>query len=85
MAIRNYLPPLPAFLFSTLVVGGLAAKTLHIGLHFSSLPFLYLVLYSPTLILPDLLIIFFVRILLQFPAPETRLQWISTCLGGVLS
>ncbi|KAJ5108041.1 Alkaline phosphatase-like alpha/beta/alpha [Penicillium angulare] len=85
MAIRNYLPPLPAFLFSTLVVGGLAAKTLHIGLHFSSLPFLYLVLYSPTLILPDLLIIFFVRILLQFPAPETRLQWVSTCLGGVLS
>lgn len=85
MSIRNFLPPLPAFLFATLVVGGLASKALHIGLHFRSLPFLYLVLYSPTLILPDFLVIVLARLLLQFPAPESYLQWGSTCLGGFLS
>ncbi|KAJ5708378.1 Alkaline phosphatase-like alpha/beta/alpha [Penicillium malachiteum] len=85
MAIRTFLPPLAPFLFATLVVGGLASKALHIGLHFRSLPFLYLVLYSPTLVLPDILIIVFVRLLLQFPAPESRLQWISTVLGGFIS
>lgn len=85
MAIFAFLPPVPPYLFSALVVSSLASKALHIGLHFHSLPFLYLVLYSPTLILPELLIISFVRLLLQFPTPESRLQWISTCLGGLLS
>ncbi|KAJ5632474.1 Alkaline phosphatase-likealpha/beta/alpha [Penicillium lividum] len=85
MAILAFLPPVPPFLFSALVVGSLASKALHIGLHFQSLPFLYLVLYSPTLILPELLIIVFVRTLLQFPAPESWRQWIPTCLGGFLS
>ncbi|KAJ5810214.1 Alkaline phosphatase-like alpha/beta/alpha [Penicillium pulvis] len=85
MAIFAFLPPVPPYLFSALVVSSFASKALHIGLHFHSLPFLYLVLYSPTLILPELLIISFVRLLLQFPTPESRLQWISTCLGGLLS
>ncbi|KAJ5778122.1 Alkaline phosphatase-like alpha/beta/alpha [Penicillium odoratum] len=85
MAILAFLPPVPPFLFSALVVGSLASKALHIGLHFHSLPFLYLVLYSPTLILPELFIIAFVRTLLQFPAPESWRQWIPTCLGGFLS
>lgn len=80
-----HLPPLPPFLFSALVVSGLASKALHIGLHIRSLPFLYFVLYSPTLVLPDLLVIIFARILLQYPAPETRLQWLSTIAGGFLS
>lgn len=79
------LPPLPPLLFSALVVSGLASKALHIGLHIRSLPFLYFVLYSPTLVLPDLLVITSVRILLRFPNPETRLQWLSTCVGGFLS
>ena len=79
------LPRLPPFLFSTLVVSGLASKALHIGLHIHSLPFLYFVLYSPTLVLPDLLVIAFARLLLQFPAPETGLQWLSTFAGGFLS
>lgn len=85
MSILALLPPLSPFLFSTLVVSGLASKALHIALHIRSLPFLYFVLYSPTLILPDVLVIIFARVLLRFHAPEGRLQWLSTALGGALS
>ena len=85
MSIFALLPPLPPFLFSALVVSGLASKALHIALHFQSLPFLYFVLYSPTLILRDVLVIIFVRVLLRFQVPESRWQWLSTGLGGALS
>lgn len=85
MSIFAYLPPLPPFLFSALVVSGLASKALHIALHIRSLPFLYSVLYSPTLILPDVLVIICVRLLLRFHAPEGRWQWLSTAVGGGLS
>ncbi|CAG8090492.1 unnamed protein product [Penicillium salamii] len=85
MSILALLPPLPPFLFSALVVSGLASKALHIALHIRSLPFLYFVLYSPTLILPDVLVIICVRVLLRFHAPEGRWQWLSTALGGALS
>ncbi|KAI2713452.1 hypothetical protein CBS147332_5192 [Penicillium roqueforti] len=85
MSIFALLPPLSPFLFSTLVVSGLASKALHIALHIRSLPFLYFVLYSPTLILPDVFVIIFVRVLLRFHAPEGRWQWLSTGLGGALS
>lgn len=85
MSLLSYLPPLPQFLFSGLFVSGLAAKVLHIGLHYHSLPFLYLALYSPTLFLPDLFVITVGRLLLRFPTPETRLQWLSTCIGGLLA
>ncbi|KAJ5173023.1 Alkaline phosphatase-like alpha/beta/alpha [Penicillium capsulatum] len=79
------LPPLPSFLFAAWTVSGVTSKALHIALHIRSLPFLYFVLYSPTLILPDLLLIILARILLQYPAPESRLQWLVTCLGGLSS
>lgn len=85
MSLLSYVPPLPQFLFAALVVSGLAAKILHIGLHFQSLPFLYLALYSPTLFLPDFLVIAAARILLRFPTPETKVQWLSTCIGGILA
>ncbi|KAJ5514312.1 hypothetical protein N7463_003864 [Penicillium fimorum] len=85
MSIFALLPPLPPFLFSALVVSGLASKALHIALHFRSLPFLYFVLYSPTLILPDVFVIFFVRVLLRFHTPDSRWQWLSIGLGGALS
>ncbi|OQE47295.1 hypothetical protein PENCOP_c001G05984 [Penicillium coprophilum] len=85
MSIFALLPPVPPFLFSVLVVSGLASKALHIALHFRSLPFLYFVLYSPTLILPDVFVIFLVRVLLRFHAPDSRWQWLSTVLGGALS
>lgn len=85
MSILTFLPPLPPFLFSALVVSGLASKALHIALHIRSLPFLYFVLYSPTLILPDVLVIICARVLLRFHAPDSRLQWLSTALGGALS
>ncbi|OGE58209.1 hypothetical protein PENARI_c001G09632 [Penicillium arizonense] len=85
MSIFAYSPPLPPFLFSALVVSGLASKALHIALHIRSLPFLYFVLYSPTLILPDVLVIICVRLLLRFHAPEGRWQWLSTAVGGGLS
>lgn len=80
-----FLPPLSPFLFSVLAVSGLASKALHLALHFNSLPFLHFALYSPTLVLPDLLVILFVRVLLRFQAPETSLQWLSTCCGAFLS
>ncbi|KAJ5337945.1 hypothetical protein N7452_004673 [Penicillium brevicompactum] len=85
MSILALLPPLPPFLFSALVVSGLASKALHIALHIRSLPFLYFVLYSPTLIIPDVLVILCARVLLRFQAPEGRWQWLSTVLGGALS
>ncbi|KAJ5384755.1 Alkaline phosphatase-like alpha/beta/alpha [Penicillium concentricum] len=85
MSIFALLPPLPPFLFSALVVSGLASKALHIALHFRSLPFLYFVLYSPTLILPDVFVIIFARVLLRFHTPDSRWQWLSTGLGGALS
>ena len=85
LKLFTYLPPLPPFLFATLVVGSLASKALHIALHIHSLTFLHIVLYSPTLILPDLLVIAFVRTLLYTSSPETNLQWAMTCLGGLLS
>lgn len=85
MKLTSYLPPLLPFLFATLVIGGLASKALHIALHIHSLPFLYFVLYSPTLVIPDLLIIIFVRVLLYTPSPETKLQWGTTAIGGMLS
>ncbi|KAJ5812001.1 Alkaline phosphatase-like alpha/beta/alpha [Penicillium riverlandense] len=80
-----FFPPVTPFLFSALVVGGLTSKVLHLALHFNSLPFLYFVLYSPTLVLPDVLVIICGRWLLQYPAPETRWQWISTAIGAFLS
>ncbi|KAJ5582598.1 hypothetical protein N7535_001218 [Penicillium sp. DV-2018c] len=85
MSILAFLPPLPPFLFSALVVSGLASKALHIALHIHSLPFLQLILYSPTLVLPDVLVIIAVRLLLRFPAPESKWQWLSTVVGGALS
>jgi hypothetical protein len=85
MSIYALLPPLSPFLFSALVVSGLASKALHIALHIRSLPFLYFVLYSPTLILPDVFVIILARVLLRFPAPEGRWQCVSTALGGALS
>ncbi|KAJ6004666.1 Alkaline phosphatase-like alpha/beta/alpha [Penicillium herquei] len=85
MTIRNFAPPLVPFLFATLVVSDFASKTLHIALHFHSLSFPYLVLYSPTLVSPDISIIIFVRVLLQFSEPKSRLQWASTIMGGLVS
>lgn len=85
MFLFTLLPPLPSFLFSTLVVSGLASKALHIALHIRSLPFVYFILYSPTLVLSDLAVIAFTRILLQFSAPNTRLQWVLTLVGGFLA
>ncbi|KAJ5748775.1 uncharacterized protein N7511_010471 [Penicillium nucicola] len=85
MSITAYFPPLSPFLFSALVVSGLASKALHIALHIRSLPFIYFVLYSPTLILPDVLVIICARLLLRFHRPEGRWQWLSTVAGGALS
>ncbi|KAJ5480750.1 hypothetical protein N7539_006644 [Penicillium diatomitis] len=85
MKLFAYLPPAVPFLFAALVVGGLASKTLHIALHFHSLPLLYFVLYSPTLVLQDIFVIAFARVLLLTPTPEIKLQWLSTVLGGILS
>lgn len=85
MKLFAYLPPAIPFLFAALVVGGLASKTLHIALHFHSLPLLSFVLYSPTLVISDLLVIAFARGLLYTPSPETKVQWITTILGGLLS
>ena len=79
------IPPLPPFFFTVWIVSGFASKALHIALHIRSLPLLYFVLYSPTLILPDVLLVIAARILLQYPTPETRLQWVLTTLGALLS
>lgn len=85
MSIFAFLPPLTPFLFSILAVSGLASKALHIALHIRSLPFLYFVLYSPTLVIPDLFVIIIGRLLLRYHAPEGRWQWLSTAVGGALA
>ncbi|KAJ5675511.1 hypothetical protein N7462_008408 [Penicillium macrosclerotiorum] len=85
MKLLALFPPASPFLFAVLSVGGLASKALHIALHIHSLPLLYFILYSPTLVVPDVLVISGARVLLQFPAPESKLQWLSTCVGGLLA
>ncbi|OJJ44554.1 hypothetical protein ASPZODRAFT_2111263 [Penicilliopsis zonata CBS 506.65] len=73
----------PPLLFALLVVSGLASKTLHIFQHLESLPLLYLVIYLPTLYLPDVLVICLGRVLLLWP--ERRWQWLVCAAGAVLA
>lgn len=81
--LRKYLPSVPPLLFALVFVNVLSSKSLHLLQHVQSLPVLYLVLYSPTLILWDLFVIFVSRVLLVWP--ETRLRWIPFLFGGFIA
>jgi len=81
--LRKYLPSIPPLLFALVFVNVLSSKSLHLLQHVQSLPVLYFVLYSPTLILWDLFVIFVSRVLLVWP--ETRLRWIPFLFGGFIA
>ncbi|KAF1844951.1 alkaline phosphatase-like protein [Cucurbitaria berberidis CBS 394.84] len=58
----NYLAPLQAFLdpknqFALFFVGSFVAKLLHLGSHATSLPIVLYLLYFPTFILPDVILL----------------------------
>ena len=78
MSLRSYLPALPPVLFALVFLSVFASKSLHLLQHVRSLPLLYLVLYSPTLILQDMLVVLLVT-------PETRIRWVVCLFGGVLA
>lgn len=81
--LRKYLPSVPPLLFALVVVSVLSSKSLHLLQHVQSLPLLYFVLYSPTLILWDLFVIAVSRVLLV--SPETRLRWVLFLFGGFVA
>lgn len=83
MSLLSSIPSLPPILFALVVVSVLSAKILHIFQHIQSLPFVYFVLYSPTLLIPDAFVIIVLRLLLQ--SPESRLQCVLYALGIVLA
>ena len=83
MSLRAYIPSLPPLLFALVVVSVVSSKSLHLLQHVQSLPLLYFVLYSPTLILNDFLVITVSRVLLV--SPETRLRWIVCTLGAFIA
>lgn len=83
MSILSSIPALPPILFALVVVSVLSAKILHILQHIQSLPFVYFVLYSPSLFIPDVLVIVVLRLLLQ--SPENRWQSVLYYLGGALT
>lgn len=83
MSLRAYIPSLPPLLFALIVVSVVSSKSLHLLQHVQSLPLLYFVLYSPTLILNDFLVIVLSRVLLV--SPETRLRWIVCILGAFIA
>lgn len=82
LSLSSFIPS-PPFLFALLVVSGLSSKILHIFLHIQSLPFIYFVLYLPTLFLLDFLVIVIVRLLL--PNPDSKPKLAVCVLGGVLT
>ena len=83
MSLRAYIPSLPPLLFALVVVSVVSSKSLHLLQHVQSLPLLYFVLYSPTLILNDFLVIVLSRVLLV--SPETRLRWPVFALGAFVA
>lgn len=83
MLLRAYLPSLPPLLYALVVVSVVASKSLHLLQHVQSLPILYFVLYAPTLVLQDLLVLVVSRVLLV--SPETRLRCLVFAVGGFIA
>lgn len=83
MSLYSLVPSLPPTLFALVVVSVLSSKVLHILLHIQSLPVIYFVLYSPTLLIPDVFVIAVSRLLLY--APDSLLRWVLYCLGAMLA
>lgn len=83
MSLRSYLPSLPPLLFALVFIGVVSSKSLHLLQHVRSLPLLYLILYSPTLILQDVFVIAVSRVLLV--SPETRLRWVACLFGAFIA
>jgi hypothetical protein len=73
----------PAFYFTLLFLSNISSKLLRIAQHVQSLPLLYLVLFSPTLFLPDIIVLSVGRFLLR--GTETRLQILGLVVGALLA
>lgn len=83
MSLRSYLPSLPPLLFALVFISVVSSKSLHLLQHVRSLPLLYLVLFSPTLILQDVIVITVSRVLLV--SPESRLRLVACLFGGFVA
>lgn len=83
MSFRSYVPSFPSVLFALVVVSVISSKVLHIFHHIQSLPFLYFVVYSPTLVIQDVVVISVSRLLLN--SPESRWQWLACSAGAILA
>lgn len=70
------------FYFTLLFLSNISSKLLHIAQHIQSLPLLYLILFSPTLFIPDIFVLCVGRFLLR--ASETHLQVLGCGLGALL-
>lgn len=83
MSLRSYLPSLPPLLFALVFLSVVSSKSLHLLQHVRSLPLLYLILFSPTLILQDVFVITVSRVLLV--SPESRLRLVACLFGGFIA
>lgn len=83
MSLRSYLPSLPPLLFALVFLSVVSSKSLHLLQHVRSLPLLYLILFSPTLILQDVFVITVSRMLLV--SPESRLRLVACLFGGFIA
>ncbi|KAH7079478.1 alkaline-phosphatase-like protein [Paraphoma chrysanthemicola] len=85
----NLLAPFQAFLrpksqFALFFVAFFIAKLLHLGSHFASLPIVLYLLYFPTFLLPDVLLLVGSK-LLVYRHNGGQASTIRKCIGGVLA
>jgi hypothetical protein len=85
----NLLAPLQAVArpknqFALFFVGSFTAKLLHLGSHFASLPIVLYILYLPTFLLPDFLLLVGSKVLV-YRLNGGRFATARNVLGGILA
>ncbi|CAO2648233.1 Nn.00g075000.m01.CDS01 [Neocucurbitaria sp. VM-36] len=86
----NFLAPFQAFLdpkhqFAIFFVASFVAKLLHLGSHAASLPILLYVLYFPTFLFPDLILLVGSKLLVYTTQNGGQTSPIRKMLGGLLA
>lgn len=71
----NAWPPERSYFYTLLVVSLVTSKLLHLFSHLTSLPIVLFLLYMPTFILPDVLVILGSRALFQYSKIAGGLLW----------
>lgn len=86
----NFLAPAQAFLdpknqFAIFFLASFVAKLLHLGSHAASLPILLYVLYFPTFLLPDLILLVGSKLLLYTAHNGGQTSPVRKVIGGLLA